>query len=362
MPLLIQTPHALVTVIGTEFDLTVATNQTALEVTHGLVKMTGAADAQPVRVAAGEMAIASSDAAPRLQALPRHPFQWPFSSASPWNTPIGSGAKYEPLPVRPFLADGPLVNAVRGRRPFIGRATDPLRIIWVNGQRRADIRFAHPGGLPQGKAESMVLLQHCRRYALEVRNLTVRADGDLEVEDIERTTLLGLGMDTITVPAKPYGLSQLGGLIRAGEYERGIRHALTARVNRERLGGRASLRQPSTVWPAAGGAKASSEFLSVGTLLAIPPDVDIRQVVGGSGAAYELARAMQDYGVYVTGYLDAPFALLVGEARLDRDQEDAMINQLVPLLKVVANHTPQTPGGGGTPRREAAPSLPSPSK
>ena len=53
LPLLIQTPHALVTVVGTEFDLAVATNQTALEVRHGLVKMTGAGETNPVSVAAG---------------------------------------------------------------------------------------------------------------------------------------------------------------------------------------------------------------------------------------------------------------------------------------------------------------------
>jgi len=33
------------------------------------------------------------------------------------------------------------------------------------------------------------------------------------------------------------------------------------------------------------------------------------------------------------------------------------LNRLVPLLQVVRNNTPQTPGGGGTPRREPAPEL-----
>lgn len=358
LPLLIKTPHALITVVGTEFDLTVGTNQTELEVTRGLVKMTRSNLAQPVNVAAGEFAVASPEAVPRFGALPRNPYLWPFSSTSPWNTPIGSGAKYEPLPVRALLADGSLTDAVRSRRPFMGWPTDPLRNIWVNGQLRGDVLLGDVTLPPAGSTDSLVLMQRARRYVIEARGVTMRPNGDLEATDTERTDLAGPGMSPGAVPAKPFGLSSLGGLIRAGEYERGIPHALSARVNRERLGGRRNFATPATVWPAVGGDVSDTGFLSVGALLAIPPDVNIREVVGDSGPAYELARAMQDYGVYVTGFIDAPFVLVAGEARLDRDEEDAMLNKLVPLLKMVTNNSPATPAGGGTPRREPAPAFP----
>lgn len=360
-PLLIHTPHAIATVLGTEFDLSVETGRTELEVVHGLVNLASTETTQAVNVAAGESAIASPQSAPRTFASSRNPYLWPFASSSPWNTPLGAGARYEPVRGSPFLADGALTNAVRGRKPIMGRPTDPLRNVWINGERRADVRLAD-SALPGSRMnDSIVFLQRARRYALELHGVTVRPNGDLEADDSERTDLAGPGISEFAVAAKPFGLSNLGGLIRAEEYERDIPHALSARVSRDRLGGN-NFSHPTTVWPAtsnAANADAERTGLHVGTLLAIPPGVDIRALVGDSGPGYELARAMQDYGVYISGYGDAPLALIRGEARMNPADEDKVLSQLVPLLQVVVNNTPQTPGGGGTPRREAAPELPS---
>lgn len=361
LPLLIQTPHALVTVVGTEFDLNVATNQTALEVTHGLVKMSGTSDAQPVSVAAGEFAVAAPRTATRYGRLARHPFLWPFSSASIWNRPLGSSAQFARVPGKSFLAAGPLTNALRPRRPFLGSPNDPLRRIWVNGEVRADVRLAERNLPSKAITDSWVLLQHGRRDALELRGVTVRPDGDLEAQAIARTDLAGPGADETANDAKPFGLSNLGGLLRSGELENGIRHALAARISRERLAGRV-FPQPLTVWPATGNPASgeAAEKLCVGTLLAIPPDVDLAAKFGTNGPAHELARAMQDYGVYVTGFIDAPFVLLIDEANYSRGDE--WLNQLVPLLQVVTNNNNATPAGGGKPRREPAPELPGEAK
>lgn len=360
LPLLIETPHALVTVVGTEFDLNVATNQTELEVTHGVVKLARAGEEQPVSVATGEFAVVARNAAMRYGRLPRNPYLWPFSSASIWNRPLGSGAKLSPVPGKPFLADGPLTNAMRPRRPLMGSPTDPLRRIWVNGEPRADVRLAD-NSLPQtGLADSFAILQHGRRFAFELRGVTMRTDGDLEATDAERMWLNGPGHSENPIPALAFGLSHLGGLIRAGEFEHGIQHALSARVKRERLSGRRDFAMPGTVWPATGGDEADAKLLNVGSLLAIPPDVDIEKIVGSFGPDYELARAMQDYGVYVTGFIDGPFVLLTGEVRLPN--ADELLTQLVPLLQVLTNNSPENPGGGGVPRRPAAPALPGETK
>ena len=206
-----------------------------------------------------------------------------------------------------------------------------------------------------------MLLQPGRRYALELRGVAVRADGDLDAKAIARTDLAGPGADESANAAKPFGLANLGGLIRQGELENGIRHSLSARVSRDRLAGR-DLPNPLTIWPAAGNpaSGADAEKLCVGTLLAIPPDVDLRALVGNSGPAYELARAMQDFGVYVTGTIDAPFVLLTDDARVPA--ADEWLTRLVPLLQVVPNNSPETPGGGGRLRRELAPALPGEAK
>jgi hypothetical protein len=211
-------------------------------------------------------------------------------------------------------------------------------------------------------ADSFVILQHGRRFAFELRGVTVRADGDLEATDAERMWLNGPGYSEKPIPALNFGISHLGGIIRAGEFERGIQHALCARVKRERLSGRRDFAMPGTVWPATGGDVSDSKLLNVGTLLAIPPDVDLKKTFGDSGPGYELARAMQDYGVYVTGFIDGPFVLITGEARLRPEDEDALLTKLVPLLQVVTNNSPDNPGGGGAPRRTAAPALPGETK
>jgi anti-sigma factor RsiW len=352
LPLLIQTPHALVTVVGTEFDLNVAANQTALEVTHGMVKLAGDGEAKAVNVAAGEFAVAAPRAPMRHGRLARNPYRWPFSSASVWNRPLGNDAKFAPVPCREFVAEGRLQNAVRPRRPFLGGPADPLRRIWVNGEARADVRLAEANLPRAGMMDALVLLQQGRRHALELRGATVRPDGDLEAQAIARTDLAGPGADDSAGGAKPFGLSHLGGLLRAGELENGIRHALAARVSRERLGGRNSFATPGTVWPATGGDAAGTEFLNVGSLLAIPPDVDIVTKFGTNGPAFELARAMQDFGVYVTGFIDAPFVLLAdtgGDPRADE-----WLNQIVPLLKLVTNNARVN---AGVLRRELAPEL-----
>lgn len=358
LPLLIHTPHATITVVGTEFDLAVGTNVTQLEVTHGLVKMSGTNAAASINVAPGEVAVASPDTPPRSQGLARNPLLWPFRSDSPWNTPLGRSAQYEPVRVNQLLADGPVVDALRSRRPFMGGPAQPLRAIWINGARQADARFNNSSALPKTTRDAVVLLQSGRRFAYELRGVTARADGDLDAEAMERTDLGGPGFVPTPNAAVPFGLSGLGGLIRVGELQNGIRHALAARVPRERIGGRRDFATPSTVWPASGGDVPGNEFLNIGTLLALPPEVDIRKLAGDSGPAYELARAMQDYGVYVTGTIGAPFALLTDGTERNISQFDALLNRLVPLLQVVRNNTAQTPGGGGEPRRPAAPKFP----
>ena len=43
--------------------------------------------------------------------------------------------------------------------------------------------------------------------------------------------------------------------------------------------------------------------------------------------------------------------------KLRAEWEQAAFNRIVPLLQVVVNNMPETPGGGGTPRRAPAPEL-----
>jgi hypothetical protein len=357
-PLRVHTPHAVATVVGTEFGLSVAGAETQLEVITGSVKLARPGGEPPLAVGAGETALASATAAPHATRLPRNPLHWPFASDSPWNRPLGSGAEFEPVTARAFTADGPLVNATRSRRPFLANPAGQLRGVWERGHWRGDIRFGEVDRLPLGRNEPVVILQPARRFAVELLGLELRADGDLEAAVVETLDLAGMGIGRAAPGLRPHGFSALGGLLRFGEAHGGVRHVLAARVSADRLRAGAW-----PTWPAMGnavppGRGSAASNLRIGSLLALPPDVDLGALgLGTSGPGYELARALQDFGVYVTGVGPEPFMLLLGEERAGAEWEAPALNRLVPLLQVVRNNTPQSPGGGGIPRREPAPEL-----
>ena len=117
------------------------------------------------------------------------------------------------------------------------------------------------------------------------------------------------------------------------------------------------------VWPAtAEDGDASRSYrgsVHMGSLLAIPPDVDVTRL-GLSREGLLLAHALQDYGGYVVDRSDC-FCLyaeptLDGTAALKSMRRD--LSTLRTYLRVVANNTPSTVGGGGV--RRAAPAARTP--
>jgi hypothetical protein len=259
---------------------------------------------------------------------------------------------------RPFTADGPLLNPTRSRRPHLADPGGPLRGVWENGRWRGDIRLTDVGSLPRGRNEPVVILQPARRHALELLGIQIRPDGDIDAALVETLDLAGSGLGRAQPGLRPFGFSSLGGLLRFGEPHNGVRHALSARVSSDRLRSGAWPTWPALGNPVPPGFGSATSNLRIGTLLALPPHVDVAALgLGTSGPGYELARGLQDFGVYVTGFGPEPFLMLLGEERPGAEWEQAAFNRLVPLLQVVVNNTPETPGGGGTPRRTPAPEL-----
>jgi hypothetical protein len=167
----------------------------------------------------------------------------------------------------------------------------------------------------------------------------------------------------------------MAGVIRDGEMQRGIRHALAASVIHHGLS-RGGVEGRPFVWPARHvpmearklEAMAAGGNIHFGTLLAIPARVDITKLgLAADGPALEVARALQDYGAYVThSHTQAPndgegwvqpclqlFAEGVPEAGLRRLHGE--VSKLAGYLEVVTNNTPGGIGGGGQPRRTPAP-------
>jgi len=169
---------------------------------------------------------------------------------------------------------------------------------------------------------------------------------------------------------RAYGGSAIAGLIRRGELTGGIQHALAAAIdpkahNKNGPGGK------PYVWPASSAdgdadtAYGTTGNLYMGTLVAIPPSVDLTKL-DLHGPDLVIARALQDYGAYISDSGGCNFQLFAepkAEAEVAKIKAEpnwqslCSLRKLVPLLKIVTNNTPQSVGGGGKPRRPLAPPI-----
>ena len=230
--------------------------------------------------------LAQLDAAlPDTMPARRIPGMWPFAAESPWNTPVGSAAQFAP----------------------------------VEGVSLAELDFTFV-------ERRIVLLRH-----------------EATANAISRTSLLGPGFGGSSASA--FGGTTLGGMIRSGELERGIFHALALRLPADRLSG---FTWPATTAPSVSG----GGNVRIGTLLALPPDFVPESIAPPGTAANRIARALRDYGAYVVGVEKAGYA---GLALDGLESHPGVPRELLTLLKVVANNSATTPGGGGERKQPAAP-------
>ena len=390
-PLIVCTPHATVTVVGTVFKLAVVTERTRLEVSEGLVNIAHAGDDHAVAVAAGECAEVTPGMKLRVQPLPkagvaletasRDPARWPFVADSPWNHPMGSEAAYADIvsPVLDLGAGATINRRGEGRPVFAAGPDDPVRRIFKRDRAEpfAALRIP-PEAAPDNSPWAFLnLIDEEHRFAYEMNGARRREDGDIEASQCFRVDLRDAGVPPEQMGSNVSGIPSLAGLIRKGELAGGIRHALAcivlqAVLNRNGPNGHAF------VWPA-GVAPTDPKWtrmlsatgnLHLGTLLAIPPSVDIAAIgVGDSGPAFEIARALQDYGVYISGAFEGKLfpkaekkphiGFWIEPTATEELPEniDAQLALIVRHLKVVGNNGPASIGGGGVPRRPLAPNF-----
>lgn len=290
----------------------------------------------------------------------RDPAYWPFASDSPWNTPLGRGARFA-------TADDPCTRDVRdpsipawiaaaewGHPIYIAKDSDPLVNIYERGKVVAHIRVpdsATPALPPTADSDRHLhIVSPDHRFANEMWRATRRKDGGFDVEGHTRTDLLGSGVTQ--GGERAYGGSALGGILRKGELQNGIHHALTMTLPRR-------LQRLGPVWPASAqddnAARDYAGHVPIGQLVALPSSVDVH-ALGLSKAGLAIAIALQDYGAYnvdsATDFsLSAEPAV---EPELGNARED--LPKLRALLLCVTNNRKDNVGGGG-PRRKP-PALP----
>ena len=271
----------------------------------------------------------------------RIPGMWPFAAESPWNTPVGSAAQFAPVEgVSLAELDFTFVE----RRIVLLRDTDPIvRVKLPDGRLEAvhlDERVVG-GGMRGGFPLIAVNLRE--NMVIEIFGLRRPARHEATANAISRTSLLGPGFGGSAASA--FGGSTLGGMIRSGELDRGIFHALALRLPADRLSG---FTWPATTAPSVGG----GGNVRIGTLLALPPDFVPESIAPPGTAANRIARALRDYGAYVVGVEKAGYA---GLALDGLESHPGVPRELLTLLKVVANNSATTPGGGGERKQPAAP-------
>jgi hypothetical protein len=309
----------------------------------------------------------------------RDPAYWPFATTSPWNMPIGDKAQYGEIHAPHFdPAAGGGMNCGWWSHPiFIATERDPRVTIYLhprylNVAEKAFITMRVPADAqPDPKSDAHLhIIDETHRFVVEMIGAVKDAHGKITATwGACKNDLRDAGVyDTPYHGTRAYGGSAIAGLIRRGELTHGIPHALAAAIdpkahNRNGPGGK------PFVWPASSAdgdadtAYGTTGNLYMGTLVAIPPTVDLDKF-GFTGPDLAIARALQDYGAYIVDSGGCNFQLFAEPKAKDEaaqikvepsGQSYYSLRKLVPFLRIVTNNGPQSVGGGGTPRRPLAP-------
>ena len=246
---------------------------------------------------------------------------WPFSRDSIWNLPIGANAVYVPANIKKPTASGMTSDV----DVLILTPDAPVTDVWKNndawsGGSRCNAQggvlfsapiptdFVVPGagsGNPDGTTPN---------YATAI----LAADGHTLIQGQPMARCTAGGIATMmwsqqnedlygTGNSGAHGgsmLSSLGGVIRLGELVPGgtIRHALKVNLfgADDYYTGYGSYRWPATTADgcAPGCYGGSVPALRMGSLLALPPSIDVNSMGLETNASKILAHAFQDYGAY----------------------------------------------------------------
>jgi chitodextrinase len=293
---------------------------------------------------------------------------WPFTSTSPWNYPIGSGALYAPetSPLYNAASGGVSINANNGYSipVYVARSSDPLVNVYQGATFIVQMRVPTSATPAQGSDGHMAVINDTHSFVLETfGGITRQSNGNITAPIAMTNDLRGPGVYSGWHGTRAYGGSSIGGLIRAGELANGIPHALAASVQRASMN-KNTPNGAGYVWPASSAdsgwqtSYGSSGNVHMGSLLAIPANVDVTRL-GLNAKALQLARAMQDYGVYIVDASSASDGIIFYAepstgSELDSETR-AGLATAAHYLQVVTNNRSDNVGGGGTPRRPPAP-------
>ena len=293
-----------------------------LTVTEGTYIVTASATGHTSSTPAS-VTVGSGGSATQSFTLPtrlRDPFLQPFTSASMWNMPIGSGAQYLSANLAPAttktLASDQHIIVMTPTAPSTALNYSPAG--WSAGADRCATTGPFPTPASAPIPGSFVVPSSTMNDPLTA----VAADGRtlIQGEPFARCTPGGAGTlkfidgtpgDLFSDGQVGYdggsGLSALGGTIRLGELVPGgvISHALQIDVdgaaNLYRGTASTCYHWPATKCDAYGptGYGGANPALTIGALLALPQTLDINSLNLQTAPGRILATAFQNYGAYV---------------------------------------------------------------
>ena len=332
---------------------------------------------------------------PSSAASGRDVLKQPFASSSIWNMPIRSNAVYVPAQIP--RATEPLALTV-DPDILVLRPQAPLTAVysnddgWSGGDRCTPGAYLYSVPVPGDFAVPGASPSSTPNYAAAI----LLPDGRTlrQGQPFTRCVAGGPATTEFTVPDVDIygdgirgahggsGLSSIGGTLRLGELVPGgvIAHALKinlqASVSLSPVDGGYRWPASQADWCAPGCYGGAVQALRMGSLLALPPSVDIDQMGLETQPAKMLAWTLQNYGGYVaddTGW--SVYAIEV-EHSPDGEVEDEFqarwgfsmtsskasawgrdMDRIFGALAVVDNNGPSSIGGGGTPRQPLAPPV-----
>ncbi|WP_244936421.1 carbohydrate-binding domain-containing protein [Methylobacterium currus] len=147
------------------------------------------------------------------------------------------------------------------------------------------------------------------------------------------------------------GMSLMGGVVQKADLDAGhIDHAVAMAISTTQAGSSST----PYVWPATTADSFSGSYsgsIPLGSLFAIPKDVDLTKIGITTAEGMALAKAYQNYGGYVTDTAGPnTMQLAYLEQGVSQTQADNLFKDMGAIrshLEMVTNNTAATPAGGG---------------
>ncbi len=341
----------------------------------------------PVIISIADADISSSkDCYEQYPTTCRDPWLWPFSKDSIWNTPIGSEAQYieanlEPAGFIGYDMEYMVKVTGKGKKQKILSASDwgkrwpgKDHIGWCELDDEFTIADAAPPHTPNA---CLAILESDGRTIRQLEPACrIEPGGHIVGYHWPVVDIYGPGSGGSHGASS---LSTIGGSIRRGELiaAEPIRHAVKINIWAKKYLNYTA-KNKGYRWPAtsadsyaADGYKGSNEGFTIGTLLAIKPDVSLDTLPIKSEPGKKLFHALQDYGAYIpddsawdshdlcieTGVAKEVKERYALEMASDHGQWHDEVNTMISLLHIVDNNSTDTIGGGGKPRAPLAPAF-----